>query len=750
MRILSTTLLVLITLLINAQEIKVSGSIVDKNSLSPLVGATIRCDDFGTITNEVGEFELVVSENCELTISYIGYESITISDLSSNMKIRLTPESTILDEMIVTGSKYQKRLSETTVSVDVLKPDLIRSVNAKSTGDILNKVPGVQIIGGQANIRGGSGFSYGAGSRVMILIDGMPALQADSGFANWGDIPIEALDQVEILKGAASSLYGSAAMNGIIHFRRKTAKAKPSLNVFTSYTRYMDPAIEISKWWEDDDHRYIANVGMSYAQKLGKIDLSTHGFYSNEESFRAETFTEKARGGLNLKYHLNDRIKIGVNTLLNYNKGQDYFVWDNDLRGLLKPFPGTIASGSRTRAIIDPYVQFYQNENSIHRLQFRYFFINNKNEFNRSNSSGNTFGEYQYQRTFDELDLIWTSGATGSTTSTKAELFGDTSFNYNNLGIYTQGEKKWNNWSFSGGIRYEYNEQKSPTFFEGVSIPNGKLSEGALVCRLGLTYALQKGTTLRASWGQGYRFPTISERFIRTSFGGFEVFPNPLLQSENGYTFETGIKQAIKFGGFTAFGDLAFFSSTYYNMIEFSFLSDPLGFKPINVGNTRINGGEISLNGQFNLGEINFNVLTGYTFIDPKYLNFDEREEIRNNISTDRNVLKYRSQHAFKIDLRCNWKWLRSGVSLQANSHQVNIDRRLETPFDGVDLFKIRAFRETNNNGYQLLEFRFGAEYQGIGLNVIMSNALNQNYAIRPGLLEAPRNLTVRIDYNLN
>lgn len=750
MRILSILLFSFASICLQGQTMTISGIVTDDSSGEPLIGATIQCGEDGTISDTYGKFEITIDRGCILEISYIGYQTVKIEKLSDNIKISLTPESKVLNTLIVTGSKYQKRLSETTVSVDVIKPDLISSINARSSGDILNKVPGVQIIGGQANIRGGSGFSYGAGSRVMILIDGMPALQADSGFANWGDMPVEALDQVEILKGAASSLYGSAAMNGIINFRRKTPGTKPSLNIFSSYTRYLDPAIGISKWWEDNDARYVANAGMSYTQKLGNLDLSAHGFYSNEESFRAETFTEKGRGGINLKYHLNDNLKIGINSLINFNSGQDYFIWDNDLRGIYKPFPGTLSSGSRTRAIIDPYIYYYGKNNAVHRLQLRYYYINNKNEFNRSNSSSNTFGEYQFQKNFDKSDLVWTSGLVTSSTSTKAELFGDTAFTYNNLGVYTQIEKSWTKWSFSAGMRYEYNEQLSPEFFEGFHIPNGKNTDGAFVSRLGINYAMSKATNLRASWGQGYRFPTISERFIRTSFGGFEVFPNPLLDPENGYTAEIGLKQALQLGGLKAFADFALFTSTYYNMIEFSFLSDPLGFMPINVGETRINGSEVSLNGQFEIGDLNFNLLTGYTFIDPKYLNFNEREEIRNNLSTNKNVLKYRSRHSAKLDLRCDWKWVRLGISLQHNSNQVNIDKRLETPFDGVDLFKIQAFRERNNNGYQLVDLRLGGVYKSLGINFILSNVLNQNYTIRPGLLEAPRNLTVRIDYNFN
>jgi iron complex outermembrane receptor protein len=399
--------------------------------------------------------------------------------------------------------------------------------------------------------------------------------------------------------------------------------------------------------------------------------------------------------------------------------------------------------------MLDPFITYNGKNGHRHKLQMRRYYINNKNEFNRANSSANTFGEYQYQRELEAIDLVLTTGIAASTTSTNAALFGDTSFTYNNLGIYIQGEKKINNLSLSAGSRFEHNLQKSPTIFEGVVIPNGESKDQAIVSRLGMSYKVADYTNLRMSWGQGYRFPTISERFIRTSFGGIEVFPNPLLTSEHGYTAEVGIKQGIKVGSINAYADFSIFTSTYYDMIEFAFLADPLGFKPINVGDTRIYGSEISFIGNAKIDKVDLTFLTGYTYIDSKYLNFDEREEIRDNLSTDQNVLKYRSKHAAKFDIEVKWKWLSAGVSLQHYSHHINIDKRLETPFDGVDLFKIKAFRDRNNNGYQILNLRIAAKYKRYKCSILMGNTLNTNYTVRPGLIEAPRNLTVRFDMEI-
>ena len=79
-------------------------------------------------------------------------------------------------------------------------------------------------LDGQANIRGGSGWSYGAGTRVLVMVDDMPLISGDAGQVQWNLIATENVNQVEIIKGASSALYGSSALNGIINIRTDYTK----------------------------------------------------------------------------------------------------------------------------------------------------------------------------------------------------------------------------------------------------------------------------------------------------------------------------------------------------------------------------------------------------------------------------------------------------------------------------------------------------------------------------------------------
>ena len=141
-----------------------------------------------------------------------------------SLDVSLAVEATELGVMVVSAGKFEQKLEEVTVSMDVMKQSLIQNKNTTTMQNLMDQCPGVNILGGQANIRGGSGFSYGAGSRVMILVDDLPLLTADAGDVKWNFIPVENIEQVEVIKGASSALFGSSAMNGVINFRTSYPK----------------------------------------------------------------------------------------------------------------------------------------------------------------------------------------------------------------------------------------------------------------------------------------------------------------------------------------------------------------------------------------------------------------------------------------------------------------------------------------------------------------------------------------------
>src|SRR5690606_10984138 len=115
---------------------------------------------------------------------------------------------------------------EVTISMDVLRPELIDNKGFRDLEDAIGQTPGVHTMDGQVSIRGGSGFAYGAGSRVMLLWNGMPLLSADAGDAKFNSVPMESASQIEVIKGASFVLYGSRALNGIISLSEREPTTK--------------------------------------------------------------------------------------------------------------------------------------------------------------------------------------------------------------------------------------------------------------------------------------------------------------------------------------------------------------------------------------------------------------------------------------------------------------------------------------------------------------------------------------------
>jgi iron complex outermembrane receptor protein len=743
-----------------SQKSGVSGIVKDAETDEPLFGATVRINEKGTVTDFDGAFTIQYSSGeYDVSIDYIGYATksykIVIEDNAiSQLSALLNPSTTLLKTATVTGSKHKKSIARSPVSIEVIKPDLISNTNAVRLTSVLDKLPGVQLIDNQANIRGGSGWSYGAGSRVLLLIDDIPALQGDAGRPSWSDIPIENISQVEVLKGAASTLYGSAAMNGIINIRTGYATTEPTTKASLSYINYLSPQDINKKWWGEDTLTSPSRINLSllHKQKFGDLDIVANGFYEDFNSYYKDAYEDRYRLSLNAKYKINDRISLGLNSMYNYGDSSNPFIWSNGASGAYLPLPGSQINTVSTRYYFDPQITIYDKNDNRHKFFGRYYSISNRNDNNQSNASSSSYAEYQFLTKVDKWDMDVTTGTSAYLVTSNSELFGDVELTSNNIAGYAEVDKRFGDkLTATFGLRYEYNFQESPEVFKDDTIPGGIVKEDKIIARTGLNYKLDTSTFLRASWGQGYRFPTITERFIETSLSGFFIFPNVFLQSESGWTSEIGVKKIVKIGSWEGFVDVALFWSQYNDMTEFTFVSRDgrQGFQSQNIGKTDIKGYEVNFAGRSTLGGIPINIIAGYTYIDPVYRDFDTNEAIRNSISTPvgetelQNILKYRTKHNFKVDLEAKFNNLNIGVAVIHSSETETIDELLN------NIGLIGFYRAANPGGFIKLDSRASYSFKKLKVSLLAENILNQEYTLRPGLLEAPRNIGLRFDYNI-
>ena len=288
--LLPSAILFFLSTMLFSQNTVFRGIVSDEKTKELLPGVAVRYSATGTVTDFNGEFFISGIAGSSLTIEmeYIGYEKTKLSIVfpmadTIRKNILLKGMNEILDEVVVSAGKFEQKLSDVTVSMDVIKPALIENKNTTNMQMFMNQVPSVNTYDGQISIRNGSGFSYGAGSRVLILVDELPMIPADAGDVKWNYLPIENMEQVEVLKGAASALFGSSALNGVINFRTAYPKDKPSTSV-TVYSGIYDRPMDARLWyWRGSTNPRYDGLNFTHSQKLGQIDLVLGGHYFNDE-----------------------------------------------------------------------------------------------------------------------------------------------------------------------------------------------------------------------------------------------------------------------------------------------------------------------------------------------------------------------------------------------------------------------------------------------------------------------------------
>lgn len=716
----------------------VTGLVIDKETQEPLPGVNVTSKDNGTVTYTDGVFSLPVAEASRISFSFVGYTSLDtlLTSGADTHLIRLQPTSTLLNQVVITSSRFEKPLGKVVESLDILSSDLIAQQSNASLDDALERMSGVQIIDGQPNIRGGSGYSYGAGSRVLVLLDNMPILAGDAGFPNWSFLPIEQVEQVEISKGAASVLYGSAALNGVINLRTAYPTSQPQTKAALFSGVYAAPRDSAQRWFGNQSPAF-AGLEFSHRQRVGAVDLIIGGYGYTEDSYLEDDYSRRGRLSFTTRHRL-PRIKgltAGLSGNLSQSRSTNFFLWLNEAEGAFRPLPNTMSLNEALRINLDPFVQYVSPQNVKHLLQARYYRSDNQTNANQSNTSDLLYGEYQFNWPIQNVGLQVLGGIVGTNVHSVAELYGDTTHSSNNAAAYLQIEKEFGEkLTVLAGARYERNQM------------NDDPIESRPVFRLGANYQAAAFTYLRASFGQGYRYPTIAERFIRTDIGLISIFPNDDLQSESGYSAEIGIKQGLKLGDWQGFVDAALFHTAYQNMMEFTFggaYGTLFGFQSVNVGDTRINGAEITITGQGAIGSIPFSLMAGYVYIDPTYRDFDSTTARLS--SSDENVLKYRFRHTANLVAQTNFSKINVGVAARYYSRMEAIDYVFEQLIPGV-----QAYREAQTTGDWVWDINLNWQLtKELQISGVVRNVFNHNYSLRPAIMEAPRQYLIRLSANV-
>lgn len=727
---------------------EVSGVIQDAESGEPMLAVSISADRrSGTISDELGKFHLDLSAGTHtLEFYYVGYGTLRreirlLAGEQIHLDIKLKVKSRMLDEVVVSAGKYEQKISDVTVSMELIKPHQLSNQNIVSLDMILERTSGISILDGQPSIRGGSGFSYGVGSRVLMLVDDLPMISGDAGDIKWDYMPVENLNQIEVIKGASSVLFGSSALNGAINLRTRFPGNEPKTEVTLFGGSYLEPKRKEMVWW--DRKPFMVGASFSHLRKIGNLDLSFGGNYLNNEGYRTGDYQQHIRGNLGLRYRFKkiERLSAGIALSGMYLDKADFLLWQDADSGIYIQNSTTVVPLSGHRYNIDPYLEYYSTDGDKHTLKTRLYSVGNATvDVAKSSFSKVWYAEYRYLKKLGSRGN-WTSGASFTRNTILANLYED--HKGSNTAIYSQVDAQiFKKMKLSTGVRWEMNSLNGEIFY---SLP---------VFRAGLNYQAGKSTFLRTSFGQGFRFPSVAEKYASTELGALHIFANPDLEPERGWAAELGIKQGFTWGNWMGYADLSLFWTEYENMIEYTFGAYPpdsvdvpsiedVGFKALNIRSARINGIELTFNGMGALGPVGLDITGGYTLmnpVDPSIIAESGKDE------EETYVLKYRRRHLFKADLEAElWK-IFAGINLQYNSRMINVDEVFIDNMIGNLLQPgFPAYWEENAGGYTLIDFRLGWNItEMFRINAILKNAFNVEYLGRPGDIGAPRNITLQ------
>ncbi len=781
---------------------KIKGQITDKATGEALIGVNIESEGKGAISDMDGNYEFELPEGKHvLQISYVGYKTINqeidmpaSDDLLLNFALEVEAKDLLGTDIVVSGSLYPKRASEEVISIETVKPKVLETSNMLRIDEIARRVSGLNVSDGQANIRAGSGWAYGVGSRVSVVLDGLTMLSPDRGDVKWTNLPTECVGEIEVLKGASSVLYGSSAMNGTISL----ITFKPTKTPVTKFTVFQSfitpPKRKIAKWWDFP----IPSIGTSFMRAHkptnnfeytvgGSLYLNNSAYENGLEYLTRLTYRTKWTS------KKNEKINWGIAGSFMYNREYEFFYFQNYNEGMYKASADN--KFENIRLTVDPYFTIYDKKDNRHEIKTRMYF--NRPSFNTKTVLEDL--NYLFSKNYTAKDFVVNAGFDEQVLWVDVPAFvGGGKKVANLMSVFTQLDKKYKKLTLTGGVRFEFFKYEKNMGVTGTvwRKPSGKIKfylPGQW--RAGLNYEITKNTFIRFNIGQAYRFPSFAEQFVDEHVGNSDehytvhitdtisgviysrdsavtvphatlaILPNVNLVPEYGWTSEIGIQHIISRPNLPHYRgqiDAAFYWQEYKQLVEPTAVNDPnsnalvkLQFQ--NISRARIAGWDISFKNDltFKKHAASFNV--GYTYALPaelnaktdygfdnvgKYIKYLFKYTVRQfGSDTADQILKYRNRHLLTLDFEYTYNnFFNIGFDARFYSKMENFDKifiLLPGVYEFIDHAPKRGYFVLNTRTFFTIKKKHN-------LGFLVKNILNTEYWLRAGKVEQPRSVTLQ------
>lgn len=635
MKTITRILVVLVTLAFStaasAQTAVINGTITDRETGEAIVGATIRLEgtQLGAVTGQKGRFTVksVPSGTIRLRISMIGYEPATTTLIvqtgeQKDIVLTLLPSQLHSAEIVVSASKRIQAAQDVPISISVVNAKDLEDRGLTRLDDALRYVSGISVQRDQVSIRGASGFAFGVGSRVAVLLDGFPLLSGDNGDIKFDVLPVADVERIEIVKGAGSALYGTGALGGVVSLVTKEATTTPSFYVRTYGGFWTEPRFDDWKWSASTP--VLGGADVRYAQRFGDVSVSISGGIRNDDGYRDYDGFNRGFGYTKVQWQASETSTF---TLFGFgtSEARENFVYWNGLRQATFPqddvnrqqrlHTSKIAGGLHWQEQITTSSVLSLRLGTF-RTHFEDRIAGTKVDSNTSTAWSHN-AEAQYTTDLTSISVL-TTGFAVRVNDVGSDVYGNQIQSV--FSAYAQSEITiLPNLIATVGLRADREETYTlPSQFE-------------LSPKAGVTFEIDDNTVARASVGRGFRAATVAERYARIRYGAFAVAPNPSIRPESSWSGEIGIRHTTHHWILPVEIDVAFFDNELYDLIEptFDVTSSTAPIVFTNLQRARILGIEAVLRSMLlpNLG-----VELGITAMSPRDLLLNDVLKYRNSI----------------------------------------------------------------------------------------------------------------------
>lgn len=289
-----------------AQQVAVRGTILDAQSQQPLPGVTVVAlgTSTGTTTDASGRFVLAPPAAVrELTVTFIGYNAqrVRVPADGRPLTVRLEAAPVTLQGVVVSASREQERRTEAPVAISQVSPQLIADTKATAPYQLLNKVAGVYMVNlGNEQHMMAIRQPISTNAVYLYLEDGLPIRPI--GIFNHNalyEINQAGVRSIEVVKGPASSLYGSNAIGGAVNFLTQRPSPLPTIGASV----------------QGDNYGY-RRVDASASATMGKLGLYAGGYAARQRNgWQDYTDFDKESWTLRADYALGARTRlVGMGT----------------------------------------------------------------------------------------------------------------------------------------------------------------------------------------------------------------------------------------------------------------------------------------------------------------------------------------------------------------------------------------------------------------------------------------------------